>query len=135
MTYYIGILDGEDDVWGVRIPDLPGCFGGGATPEAAIADATSAAGEWAAYMMKNGYPVSAPRTLKEIVADPDVEFKLGTEIVHLIPLIINRNRQVKANISMDAGALEAIDAAAKHRGLTRSNFIVGAALEKIAVET
>ena len=132
MTYYIGILDGEDDVWGVRIPDLPGCFGGGPTPEAAIADATSAAGEWAAYMIKNGYPVNAPRTLKAIVADPDVEFKLGTEIIHLIPLIVNRNRQVKANISMDAGALEAIDAAAKHRGLTRSNFIVGTMLDKIA---
>ena len=25
MTYYVGILDGRGKVWGVRIPDLPGC--------------------------------------------------------------------------------------------------------------
>ncbi|TIL61817.1 MAG: DNA-binding protein, partial [Mesorhizobium sp.] len=28
MTRYVGILDGADDVWGVRVPDLPGCHGG-----------------------------------------------------------------------------------------------------------
>lgn len=43
---YFGILDGADDVWGVRIPDLPGCHGGGATPDAAISDALSAAVDW-----------------------------------------------------------------------------------------
>ena len=39
MTYYVGVLDGGGEVWGVRIPDIPGCVGGGKTPEAAIADA------------------------------------------------------------------------------------------------
>ena len=33
MPYYVGILDGAKDVWGVRMPDVPGCHGGGATPE------------------------------------------------------------------------------------------------------
>ncbi len=37
MTHYVGILDGSGTVWGVRVPDLPGCHGGGETPEAAIA--------------------------------------------------------------------------------------------------
>ena len=43
MTQYIGVLDGSGKTYGVRIPDLPGCYGGGATPEAAITDAMSAA--------------------------------------------------------------------------------------------
>lgn len=42
MTYYVGILDGSGSVWGVRIPDVPGCHGGGNSAEAAIADAISA---------------------------------------------------------------------------------------------
>jgi predicted RNase H-like HicB family nuclease len=42
MAYYVGILEGEGDVWSIRIPDLPGCHGGGASPEEAISDATSA---------------------------------------------------------------------------------------------
>ena len=39
---YVGILDGSGNVWGVRIPDIDGCVGGGATPEAAISDVTQA---------------------------------------------------------------------------------------------
>ena len=38
MVHYVGVLDGSEGTWGVRIPDLPGCHGGGATVEATIAD-------------------------------------------------------------------------------------------------
>jgi predicted RNase H-like HicB family nuclease len=48
--YYVGILDGSDDAWGVRIPDCPGCHGGGTKPDATISDAISALREWAAQM-------------------------------------------------------------------------------------
>jgi uncharacterized protein (DUF1778 family) len=37
----------------------------------------------------------------------------------------------KANLSLDAGLLEAIDDAAKASGLTRSSFVATAAREKI----
>jgi predicted RNase H-like HicB family nuclease len=53
MTYYLGILDGAEDAWGVRIPDLPDCHGGGETAETAIADAISAAREWAEHQGAN----------------------------------------------------------------------------------
>jgi hypothetical protein len=49
-----------------------------------------------------------------------------------IPLIIDKGRAVRANLSFDAGMLEAIDAEAKRRGLTRSAFLSSAALDKIA---
>jgi len=39
-----------------------------------------------------------------------------------------------ANLSLDAGMLEAIDEAANARGLTRSAFIASAVREKIAKE-
>jgi predicted RNase H-like HicB family nuclease len=28
-VHYIGILDTDGQTWGVRVPDLPGCHGGG----------------------------------------------------------------------------------------------------------
>jgi hypothetical protein len=40
--YYVGILGGAGEVWGMRIPDCPGCHGGGATADATISDAISA---------------------------------------------------------------------------------------------
>ncbi len=49
MTRYVGILDGEGDVWGVTLPDIDGCVGAGATPEEAIESATIALREVAAH--------------------------------------------------------------------------------------
>ena len=132
MAQYVGILDGGGDVWGVRIPDLPGCYGGGPTPEAAIADATSAAIEYAAHMAAARTPVAAPRTLSEILADeehmPDTS---AGETGVMIPVVLDRGRSVRANLSLDAGMLEAIDEAAARLGITRSSFVASAALEKI----
>jgi predicted RNase H-like HicB family nuclease len=89
MRYYVAILDGAGDVWGLSIPDLPGCFGGGATPEEAIADATSAAQEWAEHQMARGVVVRAPRTVQEVMADPDAEFDPAAgESLVMIPLAL-----------------------------------------------
>ncbi len=46
----------------------------------------------------------------------------------------DRGRPVRANLLLDAALLEAIDEAAKARGLTRSAFIASAAREKITAE-
>ncbi len=69
MTMYVGILDGKGDVWGVRIPDVPGCYGGGPTPEAAIADAASALAE----LMSYGEAVCSPRDIQAVLADPGIK--------------------------------------------------------------
>ncbi len=127
MAYYTGILDGSGDVWGVRIPDVAGCHGGGASPEAAIADAISAL----RAMAEDG-ELAPPRTPDQIAADPEAEFDAAAgESLVMIPLLADRGRPVRANISLDAGVLAAIDAEAARRGLTRSAFLVSAALDKI----
>ena len=67
MPHYVGILDGVGDTWGVRVPDLPGCHGGGDTAEAAIADAISAAREWAEHRNAKGAAMPASRPLRQII--------------------------------------------------------------------
>lgn len=71
----IGILDGSGSTWGVRIPDLPGCHGAGATPGDAVRDAASAAQDWIAHQTGKGLPIPLPRSADAIMADPDVEFR------------------------------------------------------------
>jgi hypothetical protein len=79
-----------------------------------------------------GVTLPAPRRVQEVMADPDAEFNPAAgESLVMIPLLLDRARPVKANISLDAGLLEAIDAEAVRRGLTRSAFLVSAALDKI----
>ncbi len=130
MTHFVGILDGDHDVWGVRVPDLPGCHGGGNSPDEAIADATSAAREWAEVRLAKGIALPVPRTLAAILKEEGIDAASGKSAV-MIPLIVNSGRPVRANLSLDAGLLAAIDAEAARRGLTRSAFVAGAAREKI----
>ncbi|TIO09823.1 type II toxin-antitoxin system HicB family antitoxin [Mesorhizobium sp.] len=130
MTHYVGILDGADDVWGVRVPDLPGCHGGGASPEEAIADATSAVREWAEARMAKHLPLPGSRTVTDLLRLGEIDSAAGESAV-MIPVLIDSGRPVRANLSLDAGLLAAIDAEASRRGLTRSAFIASAAREKI----
>jgi predicted RNase H-like HicB family nuclease len=131
MTYFVGIVDGSGDVWGVRIPDFPGCHGAGSSIENAVADATRALREFATDMINDGEALPEARDMlaidKVLVAadEPD-----GIRVY--IPLLVDKGRSVRANISLDAGLLEKIDSEAKRRGLTRSAFLASAAMDKIA---
>jgi predicted RNase H-like HicB family nuclease len=128
MIYYIGVLDGAKDVWGVRVPDILGCVGGGATPEAAIADVAAALRDVIAHKRDGGFAIPRASTLSEIVASGEI----GTgESAVMIPLLLDSGRTVRANVSFDAALLDAIDSAAKERGLTRSAFLASAARAKI----
>jgi predicted RNase H-like HicB family nuclease len=132
MVHYVGILDGSHRTWGVRIPDAPGCHGGGATPEAAISDAVSALAEYAAELRKRSASLPKARSLKEILSDPQERPKLGQgESSVIIPLLLDKGRTIRANLTLDAGLLEEIDAEAALRGLTRSAFLASAARDKI----
>lgn len=133
MVHYVGILDRSGSAWGVRVPDLPGCHGGGDSADAAIADAISAVREWAEHRVGKGDALPAPRGLGEILgADPPDT--MAGETAVMIPLLLDSGRSVRANLSMDAALLSDIDAAAKARGLTRSAFIASAAREKIMMQ-
>jgi hypothetical protein len=130
MGLFVGILDGKDDVWGVRVPDVPGANGGGATPEEAIQDAISALCELADEI--GGVQ---PRGAAEVAHDAASRFcpSKGETLV-MLPILAASGTPSKANISIDKRQLDAIDEAAKRRGLTRSAFFVEAAIEKIAAE-
>ena len=130
MVQHVGILDGGGNVWGNRIPDFPGCHGGGATAEDALADAISALREVASYYVASGRDVPAPRSMDEVRRDK-AAFDPACESLVMVPLLLDKARPVRANISIDAGTLEAIDEEAERRGLTRSSFLASAAVDKI----
>lgn len=99
MKKYVGLLDGGGDVWGVVIPDLPGIHGGGATPDAAIADAISAFREVVRIRAEDGdvWIVPPPRSLAEVLTDPevqeDIRFSGATTVMVLLPADVNQRHE------------------------------------------
>jgi hypothetical protein len=87
---------------------------------------------WAEDALADGEKLPKPRSIEAVRADPEVAAALAHgAVLAIVPLVLDAGRPVKANLSLDAGLLAAIDEAAAARGLTRSAFLASAAREKI----
>jgi predicted RNase H-like HicB family nuclease len=129
---YIALVDGKAGAYGVVAPDLPGCTSAGATTDEALRNAVEAVRLWAEDAIDNGEALPSPRTVEALRAEPEVAAALAEgAALAIVPLLLDSGRAVRANLSLDAGLLAAIDAAAQAHGLTRSAFLASAAREKI----
>jgi len=129
---YIALVDGKAGAYGVVVPDLPGCTSAGSTTDAALRNAVDAVRLWVADAMDDGEALPPSRSVEELRADPEIAAALAEgAALAVVPLLLDAGRAVRANLSLDAGLLDAIDEAAKAHGLTRSAFLASAAREKI----
>jgi predicted RNase H-like HicB family nuclease len=131
-TRYIALIDGEAGAYGVAFPDAPGCAAMGKTMDEALRNAVVALAEW---MADAGEDRPRARSIEELRRDPEVieQIEEGAAFA-VVPLLLDACRQVRANLSIDAGLLAAIDAAAEAAGLTRSAFLSRAARDKILAD-
>jgi predicted RNase H-like HicB family nuclease len=135
MARYVAIVDGAPGAYGVVVPDLPGCTSGGATIDEALRNAVEAVTLWVEDARGDGEKIPKPRPAEKLRGDPEIAAAIAHGgVLAYVPLVLNAARPVKANLSLDAGLLNAIDEAAKRQGLTRSAFLASAAREKIESE-
>lgn len=128
MQSYIALVEKDaDSAFGVRFPDLPGCFSAADEAEDIVPNAVEALQLWAEDM-----PVPVPSSHEDVVAMPDVREALrqGAYLI-AVPLIENDSAVVRANVTFERGVLKAIDTAARARGITRSAFLASAARKEI----
>ena len=117
--------------FGISFPDVPGCVSDGETVENALTRGEAALAFHVEGMREDGLAVPAPRPVDAILADPDlVEWREGAQIAH-VPLILDGGSPKRVNVSLDPGLLDAIDAEATRRGMTRSAFLSSAARAEI----
>jgi predicted RNase H-like HicB family nuclease len=125
---YLGVLDGGPGAYGISIPDCPGCVAMGADEDEVLANAIEALAEWT----EDRGEAPKPSDVEALRNMPDIAETLAEGATFIsVPLIVEKARPVKANISISRGLLDAIDDAAANLGLTRSAFIAAAAREKI----
>ena len=112
MRYIAFIHKDPDSIYGVSFPDVPGCISAGDTIDDAVRNAVEALSGHIRMLEADGDPVPRPRDFDAIMSDPDLA-------------------EDRVNVSLDLGLLEAIDAAARERGQTRSAFLASAARREI----
>jgi len=131
MKSYFALVEKDaGSAFGIRFPDIPGCFSAADTAEEILPNASEALQLWAEDM-----PLPEPSPHASIISRPDVReaLKLGGYLVS-VPLIENDTAIVRANVTFERGVLRAIDAAAKQRGITRSAFLANAAKKEIGAK-
>jgi predicted RNase H-like HicB family nuclease len=128
MTHYIALVHKEKcSSYGVQFPDVPGCHSAADSADDLIRNAAEALSLWA-----EDETLPIPRSIEKITADKAVAKELaGGAFLISVPFSENDTRVVSANISLERGALKAIDTAAKARNLTRSAFLAQAAKNEI----
>ena len=126
MKTYLALVHKEPgSAYGLSFPDLPGCFAAADDSGAILRNAVEALELW----FEDAAPVT-PRGPEAIAAAVAEELAAGAFLI-AVPLVQPSTRPRRVNISLDAGTLEAIDAAADGLGLTRSGFLTMAAMNEI----
>jgi len=128
MKYFIALVHKDDEsAFGINFPDLPSVFSAADAQDDLTANAIEALRLWA-----EDETLPAPSSYEDLVAREDVRAELAKgAFLARIPFIEDDTRVVRANVTFEKGMLDAIDAAAKERGLTRSAFLASAARKDI----
>ena len=125
IVYHAVVHKDEDSAWGVHFPDLPGCFS--AADDLADVQANASAAVMLYLEGEKAPEPSAIEKIRDMAADDLAE---GAFLL-AVPYVYVSNRPQRINISIDRGVLDAIDAAATSRKLTRSAFLTEAARNEI----
>lgn len=124
-TFIALVHKDEGSAYGVSFPDLPGCHSAADDYSDLIPNAVDALSLWF-----EDQDVVEPRDIEAIRAEVAGDLAEGAFLV-AIPYIHRTTAMKRVNISMDAGMLDGIDAAADALGLNRSAFLAMAAQRQI----
>jgi len=128
--FYIAVVEKEDDTFGIWFPDFPGCVSAGETLEEVMNNGRDVLAFHVEGMREDGEDIPAPTKPDFFIQSSD--FSIGAnQFLVSVPLVSALGKSERVNLSIDSGNLKIIDAEAKRRGMTRSAFMVEAALHEL----
>lgn len=124
--HYVAVIDKDpDSAWGIRFPEVPGCFSAADAFEEIVPNAIEAL----SLFFEDSDPV-LPRGLEAVREQVAEDIARGA-VLMMIPYVQDRKRVVRVNLSLEKGFLDTLDEAARMRGMTRSAFVQKAAEREI----
>jgi predicted RNase H-like HicB family nuclease len=129
MEYVAYLHKDRDSDYGVSFPDFPGCITAGKTLDEASRMAVEALTLHIQGMIEDGEAVPEPSKVDDIAAD--------AAKLHAIAFLVRveaPDATVRVNITARESQIEKIDALAEAAGLTRSGYMVRAAIGDVTDE-
>jgi predicted RNase H-like HicB family nuclease len=134
MEIPVAIHKDPHSVYGVTIPDVPGCFSWGNTVQEALRNSKEAIQTHIESILLDSNPVDiTPSTIDELTKRPEFHGAIWA-LVELDPARLDPKPE-RINISIPRFALNKIDRFAEARHESRSGFLTRAALSVIALES
>lgn len=121
MLFPVLIHKDPESCFGVTIPDIPGCFTAGDSIDEAIRNVQEAV----ECHLQGATSVPQPSPIESYLANP--EYRDGIWAMVDIDFSFLRKKHKRINITLPEDVLHTVDRLAKHRGLSRSAFLVQAA--------
>ena len=126
MQYPIVIHKDKDTMYGVTVPDLPGCFSSGETLEEAMSSAQEAITGHITTLLLDGQPIPERASLDTHQANEDYADGIWALVEFNASKVLGK--AVRLSITIPAHILTTIDAAAARVGESRSAFLTRGAL-------
>lgn len=133
MLYTAIVEIGNDETaWGVKVPDIKGCYSAGDTLEEALANAREAIEGHLEILAEDGEPIPEAQPSKAHLEGVDFDTHLVAVVdVDITPFL---GKAEKINVTLPKLLIKQIDSAVEERKgdfKNRSFFLQNAALEKL----
>jgi len=130
MKFAIVIHKEDGTVFGVTVPDIPGCFSAGETFDEAIQNAKDAIYAHFEVLNEEGMKIDLKQSsIDDLIANPD--YQGGIWALVDIDMAKVDTKPERINISIPRFVLSKIDEHINSRHETRSGFLARAALREI----
>ena len=126
MQFPIVLHNDDGTSYGVTVPDLPGCFSAGDTPEEAIASAHEAIACHVEGLLVDGE--SLPEKTRLEVHQANADYAGGIWALVDVDIAKLSSKTIRVNVTMPARVLSIVDEAAAREGESRSGLLTRAAL-------
>lgn len=130
MRYAVVLHKDKRSVFGVTVPDVPGCFSAGKTVEEALENAVEAIYAHLELLSAEGQEVPEPKSIEDHTRNAD--FADGTFALVEVDVDSLIGPAERINLTVPKRALAKIDAAARKLGDSRSGFMTKASMNYIS---
>lgn len=130
MQYPVVIHKDASSVYGVTVPDLPGCFSAGDTFEEALEAVQEAIACHLEGLLMDGIPLPVKTSFEKHLVNADFEGGFWALVSVDTSKLTSKSKRI--NITIPARVLAIVDEAATREGETRSGLIARAVLSFVA---